>query len=189
MKSVATKEKQSKKELERAQLEKDKARAEVLMKVYEDLKKEEEELNIEHAKNIKPFLEDYQAKVKPMVDLHESKILTIGESITSAHTELLEIAARQRKTMFDMTNNWQFDNGYYLHVKTETVANMGATFNMSKFIRKFGEYVDVKFKIRELKALFTDGDARKKSKIENYDFDLQETDKEIEIKRKAIKKQ
>jgi hypothetical protein len=174
--------KEAKKKMKADALAKDIQRANELINAYANLKTEEQQLTDDLTKQLAPFQAEFDTKTKSIRDLAAGKITSVTTSAEAAAKELLEIAARNRRKLFALDNNWKFENGWYVHVKTETVAKPGENFNLSKFIKKFADYVNIDFKIKELKALFNDGDARVKSKIADYDFDLEVKDKSFEIK-------
>jgi hypothetical protein len=172
-----------------------KSRAEELINVYADLKSEEKKLLDGHKENIKPFLDDYVAKTKPMEDLVKAKLSPIQESMKAAVEELEKIGIeKNNRTLFAVDGNWHFENGFYLHIKKEAVPifetstgkfekdmSKADAFDISKFVKKFSDYVNLTFKIKELKALFLDGDSKLRKDMTNIGFDL-DIEESIEIK-------
>jgi phage host-nuclease inhibitor protein Gam len=181
MQKTVTTEVKPKAEQKKEQQVKDKKRAENLMIVYADLKDDLDKINQEYADKCAPFKEEYEGTIKTLLTPFEDRISMLTTSIESAKKELLEIGDRQ-KTIYFKDGNWHFENGYYLHIKSETVVKTSEEFSLYKFVKKFGEYVDVKFKIKELKKIFTDGDKRKKFTDLGMDLAINQ---EVEIKKKA----
>ncbi|MBT1702928.1 hypothetical protein [Chryseosolibacter indicus] len=171
MKSVTAKQK-TKADLKREQIEKDKKRAAELVQVIADLEHEQSNINLQYRDKLSPYKDEYEKNIAPIEKLFEGKLEPVQASLDAAQKELLEIGQRNRNTMFDVKGHWELDNGYYLHVKTETKVVTTPEFDLVKFMKKFAQYVDVKFKIAPLKKLFTNGDERKKSKIDTYGIDL-----------------
>lgn len=165
-------EKPTAKQLKEEAMLKDKKRAQQLIKVYSDLATEREKVVEEVATAMKPFMDDFEAKTKPVKELYEDRLTTLTTSMEEAKKELLLIGnKKENKKLFSTDGNWNFDNTlYYLHQKHETVTRLGKEFSLDKFIKRFGEYVDVKFKIADLKKAMTDGDLR--PKFEKMHFDL-----------------
>jgi hypothetical protein len=133
---------------------------------------------------IAPAKKVYTETTAPVFEKYQPKLDTLKASIKAAEEELKRIGERQQKTMFDTKGNWRFENGAYIHIKHTTIAVTGPGFSLAKFKKKFGDLIEVNFKISELKKLFTDGDSRKQSGIEKYDIDLKPV-KSFEVKMKA----
>jgi len=163
---------------------KDKQRAENLIKAYVALKEDHDKILSEYNTKATPIAEEYEKKLEPIRTLYQDKLSPINESIKTAEKELIEIGERQKKVFFT-DGNWPLDNGYYLHIKSETDVKTGPGFSLSKFVKSFGKFIDVKFKIKELKKAFTDGDQRKK--IMAQDIDLKVFNETVELKKKADK--
>lgn len=173
MKTTATTEKtKTKADLKREQLEKDKKRANELVKVIADLEDEQSNLSLQMNDRLKPYRSEYEKNVVPIEKLFVGKLEPVKASLDAAQKELVEIGERQRSAMFDVKGHWELERGYYLHVKTETKVVTSNEFDLAKFVKKFAQFIDVKFKIAPLKKLFTNGDERKKSKIDTYGIDL-----------------
>jgi hypothetical protein len=175
----------TKKEIAQEKIAIDKARANELILLLEKKSDKFNVLKAEAAEEMNPLITQFDEKAKPIKEKYEPKFKKLDEEIEVIEKELLEIGKRQRKKLFGVDGNWFFENGYYLHVKKITIEKLGKAFDFNKFIKKFNDYVDVSFKIKELKALMQDEEKRKKSGIEKFDFALT-TREEIEIK---IKKQ
>jgi hypothetical protein len=158
-----------KKAAKKDQTEKDQKRASELILAYGKL--------VEDNNALKNELEE---KVKPIKAIYDDRLKSLKASIEAAEEELIEIGKRQRKTLFAVDGNWHFPNGYYLHVGSQTIPLFGEKkneepgddFNLSKFVRKFGDYVDMKFKIKELKKIFLNGDSKERKQMVAMEFDL-----------------
>lgn len=182
---MKTAEKQkTKSDLKREQIEKDRKRAEELAIVFEQLDTEVAKLRATCHDKLQPYTDEYERHIKPITDLYEGKIAPVQESLEAAARELLDIGQRQRFNLFDIKGNWRFENGYYIHVRSKTEAVTGPAFDLSKFVKKFAKYVEVKFKIQPLVKLFTDADLRRKSGIDKHDVSLK-TNETLEIKVKS----
>lgn len=184
-----TEKKLTKKEREKLQIEEDRQRAERLITDYEKLVNKENTLKTELFLKTKPFVDDFEKIIKPIKASYQDRLTSLKASIDETAKELLEIGKRQRQTLFAVDGNWIFENGYYIHAKKETVPVFGVErlkepgddFNLSKFVRTFGDYVDVKFKIKELKTVFLDGNSDDRRKMLEMNFDLT-LDESLEIK-------
>lgn len=182
---MKTAEKQkSKADLKREQIEKDKARAAKLASIIEELEAEYSATDDEQDEKLQPLREELERKIKPILELYEPRLSSNRASYDAAAKELLEIGKRQRFNLFDIKGNWRFENGLYIHAKTKTEVITGKEFDLSKFVKKFAKFIDVKFKIAPLVKLFTDADLRKKSGIDKHDLSLKNTET-LEIKYKA----
>lgn len=168
----------TKTDLKKEAIEKDKKRAEELMKAYASLVADHDRILKEYNEKATPIAEEHDKKLEPIRTVYQGRLSPINASITEAKKELLEIGERQKKKLFT-NDNWKFDDIYYLHIKRETQVTTGPTFSLANFIRKFGQYVDVKFKIKELKKIFTDADDR--GRMMKYDIDLTQ-EETVEIK-------
>lgn len=171
-------------DIKRKQLDKDKKRANDLSVVLAGLETDQREAMEEYQEKLRPAREEFERKTESINTLYKGKLSTVQESIDAAKKELLEIGDRQRKTMFDIKGNWNFENGYYLHAKAETVVKTGDGFDLSKFVKKFVQYIDWKFKVAPLKKLLTNGDERKRIKIDVYDIELSSKET-LEVKKLA----
>lgn len=176
----------SKADVKRQELLKKKAKVAKLMDTFVDLRAHECRLNDEWMKERIPY-EEKLAEIKADYSLH---LDPIKDKIEATRKQMLEIAGEKdkkgnlvNKELFQ-DGNWMFEDadGYYLHVKTETVPVFSLDFSLSKFIKKFSEYVNVKFKIAELKKIFTDGDQRAKFTALGFDLKNEES---VEIKQKV----
>lgn len=183
MKTVTEKPK-SKADLKREQIEKDKTRAGKLTEVIAELEAEYSATQDEKNEKLLPLKEEYERKIKPVESLFNPRLESNRASYEAAASELLDIGKRQRFNLFDIKGNWRFENGFYIHAKTKTEAITGEAFDLSKFVKKFAKYIDVKFKIAPLVKLFTDADLRKKSGIDKHDLSLK-TNETLEIKFKS----
>lgn len=173
----------TKKELQ----QKDQARAEELMKAYASLKKDEEALLADMTETMRPFKERYDNALQLLTENNKERIESLKTSIDSAKQELIRIGDRN-KTLF-VDDNWHFEDadGHYLHVSKESKVVLSEEFSLPKFIRKMGQgYFDLKWKIKELKKIFTDGDKRGKFTALGLDM---KNDEIIEIKQKAESRQ
>jgi hypothetical protein len=161
----------------------DQHRAEVLMKTFSEITSEYEKLTDEVSEKTKPFIDECERQMKPITALYEERFATMKASMEAAKKELIEIGERQKKSrLFGTDGNWTFEGlMHYLHIKQETVPVFGKDFSLDKFIKKAGEYVDVKFKIADLKKALSDGDQR--SKFVKLDFDLG-FNKVVELKKR-----
>lgn len=175
----------------REQRLKDQERAIAIMDAYVKLKREEEELRVKIDHVTAPIKQRYETDMERVMAAFKDKTEALKESIATAEKDLLEIGGKVDKkgnlvnrALF-IDGNWHFEDadGYYLHIKTEAKVKTGPTFDVAKFIRKFGDaYCEVKFKIKELKKVFTDGDTRQKFMALDLDLKNEET---VEIKQKA----
>jgi hypothetical protein len=170
----------SKKDLKREQELKDKSRAEELIVAYEELVREQEAQKQKLSDAIKPFQEEFDRQCAPLKTMHEPRLNGLKASIEAAEKELLEIGDRN-KQFFAVDGNWKFENTFYLHIKKNTTPVFGEAFDLSKFVKKFQDYVSITFKIKELKALFLDGDAKQRKQMIDLGFDL-DVEESIEIK-------
>lgn len=176
----------------REQQLKDKARAEQVMKAFVGLKREQAELQTKIDHITGPIKRRYEEELEKVTAVFKDKTAALKASIESAENELVNIGGKAdnkgkliNRALFT-DDNWHFEDadGHYLHIKSEAKVKTGPEFSLPKFIRKFGEYVDVKYKIAQLKKVFTDGDQRKKFMA--LDFDLK-NEESVEIKQKAEK--
>ena len=174
----------TKADLKKEALLKDKKRAEELVKAWAAMKEDHDSILKEYNEKATPLADEYEKKLEPIRTVYQGKLSPINASMDEAKRELLEIGDRQKKKLFT-DGNWHFEEGYYLHIKQETKVKTGPTFSLSKFVRKFGELVDIKFKIKELKKIFTDADER--NKVMKFDLDLVQ-DETVELKQKANEK-
>lgn len=110
-------------------------------------------------------------KAEIMATVNE-KLAPIIESMKEAEAELIAIGERNRDK-FDQKKNLVFDEGY-LHISDTTSIVPGKEFSMKKFMAKFPDYVDIKFKVAPLKKAFLDGDARKP--FQKMDIDVKQTE-------------
>jgi hypothetical protein len=170
------------KQASKEQRVKDAERAKVLIQTFADLEREKEVLTVEYDAAMKPFYEDLEQKTKGIQKLHVDKLTTVVLSMSTAEKELLEIADRNR-ALFGVDDNWKFpDANHYLHLKGKTVVTLSKEFSMSKFLRKFGDYVKCEFKIAALMRVFNDADER--GRIVNAGVDLN-TIKSPELKKQT----
>lgn len=183
MKTTVDKQK-SKADLKREQIEKDKTRAAKLTEVIDELEREYSATQDQKNEALLPLKEEYERKTAPVESLFNPRLESNRASYDAAAKELLEIGQRQRFNLFDVKGNWRFENGFYIHAKTKTEVITGEAFDLSKFVKKFAKYIDVKFKIAPLVKLFTDADLRKKSGIDKHAIELKNTET-LEIKFKS----
>lgn len=132
-------------------------RAAKLIEAYAEMKKE-----LDSHKFAK------ELEMKPINDRWKAKIDRCTESMKAAELELSEIGLRQKKKF--VKNRLTFAVGYLLLSKKTVVEMAKDIFSWPKFIRKFPEYCDASFNIKELKEAFNDGDRR--PKIMEYGIDL-----------------
>lgn len=165
-----------------------------LMQEYADLVSIRDSLNAKVMEESKPAREEYEQALEKVKAKYETKLSINQETLDDVKKQIVELSGEVdkkgnlvHKNMF-IDGNWKFEDGtdgHYLHIKTETVEKTGPEFDLSKFIKKFGDlYVSVKYNIKELKKAFSDGDQRKQ--FEKYDFDLQNNET-VEIKQSKAK--
>ncbi len=170
-----------KKELEQEALARDKKRAVQLMKDYSDLQKDHDELLFDYNEKAAPLQEEHDRKLSPIREIFQPKFTKISESMESAKRELLEIGERNKKNVaLFVEGNWKFDEGFYLHIKSEAEVKTGPNFSLSKFLKKFSHLIEVKFKLKEIKKVFTDAEKRAPLIAMDVDLKVNET---VEIKR------
>lgn len=162
----------------------DKKKAEELIVTYADLLEKQEAAFAKYFTECQPYKEELALKLKPFEEEFMKTAEPLKEKIKEVETELVEIGKRNEKKLFGVDDNWRFENGYYLHLKSETQEKLGKEFDLAKFVRKFSQYVDVKYKIKELKKVFLDGKLSKPFKALHFDL---KTIKTVEIKKKADK--
>jgi len=136
-------------------------RAAKLIGAYAEMKKELEDHKL--AKEL---------EMKPINDKWKPKVDRCTESMKAAEVELSEIGLRNKKKF--VKNRLTFTVGYLLLSKTTVVEMLKDVFSWPKFLRKFPEYAEADFNIKELKQAFTDGDLR--PRIMEYGIDLKQED-------------
>ena len=180
---MTTTTKEEKEKAAKAALKRDKKKAEELAITYGDLIEKEEKCIAEYTEAWAPFHAELEKNIAAFKENFEKKMEPLVAGRTKAAEKLIEIGERQKKTLFT-DSNWRFENGYYLHIKSVTKEKLDKAFDLSKFIKKFGEYVKVNYKISELQKAFLDTKQRKS--FMKFGFDL-DTNESIEIKKKATR--
>lgn len=180
----------SKTDAKRQELLKKRAQVEKLMKTYVELRARQLSIDDDWTKELQPYTEEFERKTKGINEKYEKQLDGLVEEIQDTKEKLLEIAGEKDKkgnlvnrALFT-DGNWHFEDcdGHYLHIRTEAVPEFAPDFSLSKFVKKFADYVTVKFKIAELKKIFTDGDQRAKFTALGFDLKNQES---VEIKQKT----
>lgn len=161
----------------------DKKKAEELIVTFAELKECEEKAFAKYFEECQPYKEELAMKLKPFEEAFMATMEPLKAKREEVEKQLLEIGKRNEKKLF-VDDNWRFENGYYLHLKSETKEKLGKEFDLAKFVRKFGKYVDVKFKIKELKKVFVDAKLSKPFKMLHFELTTLKT---VEIKKKAEK--
>jgi hypothetical protein len=152
-----------------------------LLSVYEGIINEEETVIAKYTEQTKPFNDALMVKIAPYQTSANAKLEPLKEKRKKT-TEDLKKLGEDYPELFEDDNFKTDDSPYYLHIKRETVVKTGKLFDLAKFVKKFGEYVDVKYKIKELKKLFLDSKLR--APIEKMELTL-DTEKEYEIKKSS----
>lgn len=111
-------------------------RAEQLMRSYAELSREKDSIS-----------EQFKEALAPTI-----------ASMKAAEEELIEIGKRNRKS-FDEDKNLVLEHGY-IHIADHTQVKIGDDFSLTKFLKKFSNYVDISFKVAQLKKAWFDGDKR-----------------------------
>jgi hypothetical protein len=145
------------KTIEKTGVQKDLHRAEELMKAYAEFKKEKDSITEQFKESLDP----------------------ISTSMKEAEKELIEIAKRNRK-QFDVDKNLVLEHGY-VHIADRTVVKPGENFSWTKFLKKFSDFVEFKFKVTPIKKAFLDGDQRPALVAQDIDLKVEE-DFEVKVK-------
>lgn len=191
MSTVAEKPK-TKKQIEADRIEKERKYVASLMARRAKLLADKADMEKTLAEELEPHTKKYE---EATADIREAYDTTeIKEQLKAAEEDIIKIAGATDKrgnlinrSMFDVSGNIRFeDHNHYLHIKQTTVPFLRKGFNLSKFVAKFADYVKVDYRIKELKDLFMNADLRKKSKIDDYGFELKVVD-EVEFKTKTVK--
>lgn len=130
-------------------------RADQLMRSYAELKREKDSLTEQFNEGLAPTI----------------------ASMKAAEIELIEIGKRNRKA-FDEKGNLMFDDGY-IHIAYVTAVQVGNAFSMTKFMKKFSEYVKIDFKIAPMTKAWFDGDER--NALMEHDLELKKNE-EYQVK-------
>lgn len=136
--------------------EEDKARAEELMTAYAGLQADLDKHKIDEDVEVSPIKAKYKKLTEP-----------ITESLKAAEAELIEIGERNKKKF--VKDKFVLKDGWLLNSK-KTIVKMLDGFSWPKFLRKFPEFAEADFNVKELKKAFTDGDQR--PQIMEYNIDL-----------------
>lgn len=191
MQTVAEKPK-NRKQIEADRIEKERKHIAVLMERRAQLLAEKADMEKNLEEELAPHLKKFQ---EATADIRETFDTTeIKEQLKAAEEDIMKIAGAMdrrgnltNRAMFDVSGNLRFEeHNHYLHITQTTVPFPRKGFSLSKFVAKFGDYVKVEYRIKELKALFMNADLRKKSKIDDYAFELKVVD-EVEFKTKKQK--
>lgn len=169
-----TAEKEVKAKADQKVFDKDKKRAEELMKAYSQLNADKEKIETERDKEITPIQEKFQDRLSPII-----------ASMNEAEAELSAIGKRHKKRF--VKNRLPLEHGYLL-LSLKAFVKTKKDFVMSKFLAKFPQLVSVEFNIAELKKVFTDGDARKEV-TKHFDIDLKNEETiQIKLPKKEVEK-
>lgn len=182
MKTTKQKEK-SKADLRREQITADSNRAVDLIKAYAAQVDQYNAIVAEANEKARPIKEETEKKLKPIKDEYDPKVETAMAVLKETTEQLTEIGKRQRFNLFDVKNNWHFENGFYLHVKSNTQAVPGPAFDLPKFVERFLAYTKVDFEVEALKKVHTNADHPDRAELLKQDLNL-ETTETIEIKKK-----
>jgi glutamyl/glutaminyl-tRNA synthetase len=138
-------------------------KAEALIKELESVDAKEIALINEAYLKMKPFQDQLELKIKPIQEDADKKIKPLANRREEIKAELLAIGNKEleklnaKEASLFVDDNWKFEGSQtYLHVTRETTAEPDKDFELWKFVKKFGDYVEVKFKFKELKKIFVD---------------------------------
>ncbi len=134
-----------------------------LIKEYEAVVKKQESEIYDYTEKMKPFQDKFKSDTDTIQNQSLLRLEPLEKRRKEIEQKLLKLGSKELKkleankpTLF-VEDNWKFeDSAYYLHVSRETVADTGNDFELWKFIKRFSDYADVKFKIKELKKVFVD---------------------------------